>query len=504
MSDRNQGMEFDWQYKTGVSMDDVGGMDDLKEQLNKEVIRPLTTDREKAEKLGITAPNILFHGPPGTGKTYIAKALSTELGLPFVKLSGSDVKSKWINQSAQQINQLFSEAEMQAKKEGGALIFLDELDSVLSNRSSSGQHEEDNKVVNEFLNHLEETKEHGVVFVGATNRLEQLDKAATRSGRIDRKIEVGLPDASARANILEAQLKQRAYKIATENIETIAQNAEDYSAADIEGLVQDAARNAAFERDADIITVEDIEAVDTALTAGTDTELSADKIVPETSKTPDKPSTKRTHQPQVFESTYRVVGFGDGAKRMALYDIPRDDTVWVNTIGYDEAIHSKLEEVQTGNVVEATVTDEGENNEYWNLLEFEILQDTLQYYIPTDGYSPGPIDEFWEKRADDSMHVTVSREDDDTGEILYEIQVQQKEFQGEDGKMVHVYKDIQRGDLLTEPLFEGNGCEFLKNGAEAILVVNPQTKPYVVFYLFPEKNAKFNDIWGALYDYVEN
>ncbi len=208
--------------------------------------------------------------------------------------------------------------------------------------------------------------------------------------------------------------------------------------------------------------------------------------------------------PEEFNSVYRVVGFGDGAKRMALYDIPRDDTVWVNTIDYGEDITSQLEIVQSGNVVEATVTDEGGDNEYWNLLDFEILKDTIQYYIPTDDYAPGPIDGFWEKRAAGSTSVTAGRTHDDTGEQLYEIQVQKEEFETDDGEMVSVYTDLQRGELLTEPLFDGNGCDYLEYGAEAILVVNPETKPYVVFYLFPEKNDKFNDIWGTLYEYVEN
>jgi len=189
---------------------------------------------------------------------------------------------------------------------------------------------------------------------------------------------------------------------------------------------------------------------------------------------------------------------------MALYDIPRDDTVWVNTIDYGEDITSQLEIVQSGNVVEATVTDEGGDNEYWNLLDFEILKDTIQYYIPTDDYAPGPIDGFWEKRAAGSTSVTAGRTHDDTGEQLYEIQVQKEEFETDDGEMVSVYTDLQRGELLTEPLFDGNGCDYLEYGAEAILVVNPETKPYVVFYLFPEKNDKFNDIWGTLYEYVEN
>lgn len=209
--------------------------------------------------------------------------------------------------------------------------------------------------------------------------------------------------------------------------------------------------------------------------------------------------------PEQFDSVYRVVGFGDNAKRMALYDVPRDDTVWVNTVGYDGEINNTLENIDSGNVVEAVVTDEGNENEYWNLLDIEIIEDTLQYYVPTDGYAPGPVDEFWDQRTDGATTVTAGRSDDDDEEILYEIQVQQKEIHDEEtDEFLDVYEEMQRGELLTEPMFEGSGCDYLGEGAEVILVVKPEGKEFIVLYLFPEKNEKFNDIWGALYDYVYN
>lgn len=206
--------------------------------------------------------------------------------------------------------------------------------------------------------------------------------------------------------------------------------------------------------------------------------------------------------PEQFDSIYRVVGFGDEARRMALYDIPRDDTVWVNTIGYDDDIRSQLEELDSGNVVEAVVTDAGDENEYWNLQEFEIVHESVLYYIPTDGYAPGPTDEFWDEREEGGNIVTAGRSDDD-GNVMYEIQLQSKEVTTEDGETLDVYPSLQRGELLTEPYFEGNGCDYLEDGADAVLVVNPDGKEYLVTYLFPEKNASFNEIWGALYDYVE-
>ena len=236
--------EFRWQTDTDVSFEDVGGMQDLKKQLKEEVLVPIKKKPELAEELGITAPNIVFHGPPGTGKTFMAKALAAELGLPFAKLSGADLQSKWINESAEKVNTLFTEAIQVADQAGGAVVFLDELDSVLKDRTGgTNTHEEDMKVVNEFLNHLENINEHNIVFIGATNRLEALDEAGIRSGRIDKKIKIGKPDKQARTKILRAQLADKPDGTTSETREQIAAMMEGMVASDIELIVKQAARD---------------------------------------------------------------------------------------------------------------------------------------------------------------------------------------------------------------------------------------------------------------------
>jgi SpoVK/Ycf46/Vps4 family AAA+-type ATPase len=260
-------MEYRWVTETDVSFDDIGGMDELKDELTIDVIKPLTTGKEKAEALGIPLPNILFHGPPGTGKTFTAEALATELGLPFTKLSGSDITSKWINESSQKIATLFEEAKIVADSEGGAVVFLDEIDTVLKARSGAGRsHEEDNKVTNEFLNHLQDTGEHDILFIGATNRMDALDDAGVRSGRIDKTIYVGKPDREGREEILRAQLSDRPNNLASKHIEYVARATEGMVAADIESIVIDAARRSAFGRDSDRIKWEDMhDAIENAM-----------------------------------------------------------------------------------------------------------------------------------------------------------------------------------------------------------------------------------------------
>ena len=254
-----ENLEYNWMRETDVSMEDVGGMNELKQSLETDVIKPLTTGKEKADAFGIPLPNIVFHGPPGTGKTYIAKALATELRLPFAKLSGADVQSKWINESAQKINTLFEEAKTVADSEGGAVVFLDELDAVLKQRDAGGSsHDEDNKVVAEFLNHLQDTSEHNILFIGATNRLEALDDAGIRAGRVDKKIYVGKPDEDAREAIVRAQLADRPNDLSDDDIREIAKRTDGLAAAELESLVVAAARSSAFERDAEMVEWPDI------------------------------------------------------------------------------------------------------------------------------------------------------------------------------------------------------------------------------------------------------
>lgn len=247
--------EFQWVDGTGVSFDDVGGMDDLKQELKKEIILPLKESPDRAAELGVSASNILFYGQPGTGKTHLARALATELSLPFAEVSGADLQSKWINESADKVNILFEEAREIASETGGAVVFLDELDSVLSERNrTTNKHEEDVKVVNEFLSHLQNTDEYNIVFVGATNRVSALDDAGIRSGRIDRKIEIGKPDAEARRDILKTHLEKRPHNVTEADIKQIAMMTDEAVASDLELIVTEAAKAVLVSGDEEITT----------------------------------------------------------------------------------------------------------------------------------------------------------------------------------------------------------------------------------------------------------
>lgn len=250
---RSREQSFAWTHETAVTMEMVGGFPEIIAKLERDIIAPLTGNRDRTEIFSIPLPNLLLYGPPGTGKTHLARALSNELSYPTARLSGADITSEWMNKSPQLIKQLFSEARSIAETNGGAIIFVDELDSVLPARDGR-MHEENRKVVNELLSQLSETTDTNVLFIGATNRFEDLDSAAIRNGRIDLKLEIGTPNESGRIEILSTLLADRPSDLTQMELETIATETAGAVAADIEALVIDAARIAAYETESDEIT----------------------------------------------------------------------------------------------------------------------------------------------------------------------------------------------------------------------------------------------------------
>ena len=173
---------------------------------------------------------MLLYGPPGTGKTMIAKAIACEVGAKFYAVKGSDIVSKWVGESEQNINSLFEEANKQDR----SIIFIDEMDSLLGKR---GQDIHNDKRVNEFLQQIDgfAGRNPNLLLLGATNRPWDIDSAATRSGRFSQKIYIPLPDEKARKFMLEKNMKNVP---ASKNfdIDKIVKQTELYSGADIEEL----------------------------------------------------------------------------------------------------------------------------------------------------------------------------------------------------------------------------------------------------------------------------
>lgn len=229
----------------GIKWSDVIGMDEAKQEA-LEVVR-LITDRAQLQRIGgKILKGLLAVGPPGCGKTYLAKAIATEAKLPFISMSGSEFVEMFVGVGASRIRQLFKQAREYAYIEGGCIIFIDEIDAVGAQRSSDkgfGGQTEFNTTVNQLLVEMDglKDKDFNVVVIGATNMPENyLDQALLRPGRFDRKIYVGLPDLEDRKKLFEYYLKEVKYSPDI-NLDYLAKMSVGNSPADIANIVRESA-----------------------------------------------------------------------------------------------------------------------------------------------------------------------------------------------------------------------------------------------------------------------
>jgi transitional endoplasmic reticulum ATPase len=221
-----------------VKWEDIGGLENVKQALREMIEWPLKYS-ESFERMGITPPKgILLYGPPGCGKTLLARAVANESGANFISVKGPELLSKWFGESEQRIRELFR----RAKQVAPAIIFFDEIDA-LAPRRGFGMHEATERIVSQLLTEMsgiEETK--GVVVIAATNRPDLVDPALLRPGRIDRFILVPAPNEEERLHILKIHTKKMPLKDV--NLKELAKKTEGYSGADLEALCREAAMNA--------------------------------------------------------------------------------------------------------------------------------------------------------------------------------------------------------------------------------------------------------------------
>ena len=230
------------QSTKGIRFSDVAGEDEAKESL-AEVVDYLHNP-DKYTQAGASMPKgILLVGPPGTGKTMLAKAVAGEAGVPFFSISGSEFVEMFVGMGASKVRDLFR----QAKEKAPCIVFIDEIDAIGQKRSSggvSGGNDEREQTLNQLLTEMDGFEENtGVMILAATNRPESLDPALTRPGRFDRRVPVELPDLQGR----EAILKVHAKKIKTaEDVDfhTIARMAACASGAELANIINEAALRA--------------------------------------------------------------------------------------------------------------------------------------------------------------------------------------------------------------------------------------------------------------------
>ena len=233
-----------------IDFGDVGGMTALKDEFRNSVIQPLRNP-DAYEEYDLSATNgILLYGPPGTGKTYVSKALAGELGYRFLELSPANIGSKWVGETAQNIETAFAAAKSQQP----CLVFIDELDSIASSRDGQMTKSERDSI-NQLLVELQNVQGTDVVVVGATNYLTGVDRAVQRTGRFDLKIEVPPPDADARCAIFRVHLERRPVETSV-TAERLIAASRGLVASDIEAVCDRAARFA--QRRGEPISIDDI------------------------------------------------------------------------------------------------------------------------------------------------------------------------------------------------------------------------------------------------------
>jgi len=221
-----------------VSWDDVGGLDELKDELREAIEWPIK-HKEAYDYVNVEAPKgVLLHGPPGTGKTLIAKALAKMTESNFISIKGPELLSKWVGESEKGVREIFRKARQAAP----CIIFLDEVDSLVPKRGgvNSDSHVTEN-IVSQILTEIDGLEElHNVLIIGATNRIDIVDEALLRPGRFDKIIEVGNPDSKGRKHIFEIHTKRKPLE-SNVDIKKLVEITNDFSGAEIAAITNRAA-----------------------------------------------------------------------------------------------------------------------------------------------------------------------------------------------------------------------------------------------------------------------
>lgn len=220
----------------GNGFKDIAGMDELKDFVTKGFINVLLY-REHAALYEIKPPSMLFYGPSGCGKTYFAEKMAEEVGINFMKIVPDDLACTWIHGTQQKIGEVFRKAE----KNAPTILFFDEFDAMVSQRSGDEANQHYDSEVNEFLCMLNNAAERGVYVLAATNHPERIDKAVLRTGRIDELVYIEMPDKEARKSLFDLNLSKLPV---SEDVDTdrLATLTDGYNCSDISYIVKSAAR----------------------------------------------------------------------------------------------------------------------------------------------------------------------------------------------------------------------------------------------------------------------
>ena len=245
-----------------VRWDEVGGLEMVKQSLMEAVEWPLKTP-ERFTRLGIQPPKgILLHGPPGCGKTLLARAVATESEANFIAIRGPEIFSKWVGESEKAIRETFRKARMAAP----SIVFFDEFDALVPARGGGGDNRVTERVISQLLTEIDGLMSlQNIVVIAATNRPDMIDPAVLRPGRFDRRVYVPPPDNDARLKILQIKTKDMPLEKGIK-LEDLTKKMQGYSGADIDSVCREAAINALRKDvEATVVALKDFEKVMTEI-----------------------------------------------------------------------------------------------------------------------------------------------------------------------------------------------------------------------------------------------
>ncbi len=230
-----------------IKFEDVAGIKDVKEELSE--IVDFLKNPQKYKEYGISLPKgVLLVGPPGVGKTMLAKAVAGEADVPFFYQSGSSFVEIFVGVGPKRVRELFSHA----KKHSPSIIFIDEIDAVAKSRV--GRNEERESTLNQLLTEMDGFESsNGVIVIGATNKIEVIDDALLRAGRFDRRVHLGFPDVGEREKILEIYMKNKIHFV---NLVDVAKMTVGFNGASLATLVNEATINT-LKRDSKVVELSD-------------------------------------------------------------------------------------------------------------------------------------------------------------------------------------------------------------------------------------------------------
>jgi len=244
-----------------ATINDVGGLKKAKTVIEDFIIKPWSSDlKNELLENNIDMPNgILMYGPPGCGKTYIAKVIAKQTGFPMYEVDLSNVGSSAGYKTSNTLREIFTALESQYRKNNiPNILFLDEIDSIAASRETSGTDWKRDDI-NTLISLLNNAAEKGIIVIGATNILDNVDKAVLRTGRFDKKIEISLPTEEERKDILEKVIGMKKIAISLlPHLDKLAEATDGKSCSDISAIVNDCCRRAIYQKKKRV-TVKDFE-----------------------------------------------------------------------------------------------------------------------------------------------------------------------------------------------------------------------------------------------------